>query len=219
MDRIRVAIRQEIDEVRWLDMVINLALKNNILVSRFYLGVLYNGYYVFFNRWVLKPIGDASVLLTNQIKNTNMKSLIILVASMMAFTWSLDAQNIDKKGERAAQSEERMEKAKAERNEKLNLTEAQSAELDRINAEFREKMQAENKETRKARMERVKELNEMRAEEFKKVLDEEQFAQWQEMQQERQSRAKNMKARQMEKRRGGDGDLPSRKEKGPRGQN
>lgn len=148
-----------------------------------------------------------------------MKSLIILVASMMAFTWSLDAQNIDKKGEKAVQAEERMEKAKAERNEKLNLTEAQSAELDRINAEFREKMKTENKENRKARMERAKELNEMRTEEFKKVLSEEQFAQWQEMQNERQSRSKSMKVRQMEKKRGGDGDMPSRKQKGPRGQN
>lgn len=148
-----------------------------------------------------------------------MKSLIILVASMMAFTWSLDAQNIDKKGERAAQAEERMEKAKAERDEKLNLTEAQSAELDRINAEYREKMRAEQKENRKARMEKAKELNEMRTEEFKKVLDEEQFAQWQSMQKERKSRAKSLKVRHMEKRRGVDGDIPSRKEKGPRGQN
>jgi len=156
----------------------------------------------------------------NQIKNTDMKSLIILVASMLAFTWSIDAQTINKEGERAVQAEERMEKAKADRDEKLNLTEAQSSELDKINADYRTKMQAENRANRQARMEKAKELNEWRTQEFKRVLDEDQFTQWQAMQQERKSRANSVHERKMDRKRGGDGDKKpkSRQQRGPRGQ-
>lgn len=122
---------------------------------------------------------------------------ILLVVFIALFSMPLLAQQ-EKSGkdkmdktQRAEKMQQRKDKAKAERNEKLGLSETQVKQMDEINAKYREVFQSQKEANRETNRAQAKEIHQEREAELKKILSEEQFAQWKEMRSER--KGKNMK--------------------------
>jgi len=149
-----------------------------------------------------------------------MKNLMLLVLGFMVTQTGLFAQREINSVNNKERMEERRMEMKQERDSQLNLTEDQSSQMDEINEAYREKMVSQRNTEREDRKNAIHTLNDWRTEEIRKVLNEEQFATWQEMQVKRQERTQGA----MEKKKGervrqnkkDTGDRPTR-QRGPRG--
>lgn len=122
-----------------------------------------------------------------------MKFLLIVLISIAGL--QLQAQRpMEKQMDRSAM-EGQKEEIKNERNERLNLTEKQIEQFDAINESYREQLKEERTNSRAERVERAKVLNEWRDSEIKNILDEEQYAEFIKMKDDRQDRMSKKRKR------------------------